>query len=178
MTLYNVIQPGARAAAMATKNLKVGVIGTKATVSRKAYVSEIDKLNSEIKVYQQACPLLVHLVEEGWEEDPITNLIVFRYISPLQAVGVDTLIMGCTHYPILKNIFRKVLGSGVELIDSGDALADTLERDFQNNKLPANHSGKKGQLKILTTDISDSFQMAAQRILNPHPVGAIELVDI
>jgi glutamate racemase len=178
MKLYNVIEPGARAAAAVTKNFKIGVIGTKATVSRRSYVTQIEMLNSEIKVFQQACPLLVPLVEEGWEEDPITNLIVFRYLSPLQAVGIDTLIMGCTHYPILKNTFRKVLGSGVELVDSGHALADTLERDFQSQNLAANHSGKKGRLKILTTDISDSFQFSAQRILSPHPVGAIELVDI
>jgi glutamate racemase len=139
--IYGVIAPGAQLAAAATQNQIVGVIGTKATVAKKSYVSEIEKINPAIKVFQQACPLLVPLVEEGWGEDPITNLIVYRYVSPLAAAKIDTLILGCTHYPVLKNTIQKVLGASVNLIESGDALAKNIRRDFDSGKIQRREAG-------------------------------------
>lgn len=176
--LYNVIEPGARTAAQFTHNGKIGIIATKATVAGKAYVSQIEKLNPEFKVFQQACPLLVPLVEEGWDEDPITNLIVYRYLSPLVAVGIDTLVLACTHYPILKNSIRKVMGGNVELIESGETLATQIQKDFVLNKLAPNSSDEPGQMRFLTTDTSEGYLALAQRILAPLTINNLELVDI
>lgn len=203
--LYNVIEPGARAAlaayreglqehthaprtaslplssslSSATLTLPaIGVIATKATVLNRSYVTQLGHLDPSVQVYQQACPLLVPLVEEGWDDDPITNLIVHRYLSPLLKVNINTLVLGCTHYPILKNSIRKVTGAGVRLIDSGEAVADQMEADFQSGRLPANHSGLSSTMRLLTTDVSDNFQAMAARILHPLSVPALELVDI
>jgi glutamate racemase len=176
--IYNVIDPGSKAAAAVTENGFIGVIGTKATVAAKAYVTKLSNINSNFKIYQQACPLLVPLVEEGWDDDPITNLIVYRYLSPLLAVKIDTLILGCTHYPILKNAIRKVVGNAVHLVDSSDVIASQIEFDFQKNILPPNHSGLVGEIRLLTTDVSENFQAQATRIMAPHLVKPLELVDL
>jgi glutamate racemase len=176
--LYNVISPGALRASVTTQNQVVGVIATRATVTSKCYVTEIQKLNPKIQVYQQACPLLVPLVEEGWDDDPITNLVVYRYLSPLLAVNIDTLILGCTHYPILRGAFNKVLGNRVQMVDSAEAIADQIERDFQLHKLLAKHDGRPSELRIYTTDISDTFEALAKRIMAPMTAKSLELAEI
>ncbi|MCB0350385.1 MAG: glutamate racemase [Bdellovibrionales bacterium] len=176
--IYNVIEPGARAAARATQNNLIGIIATRATVAGRNYVTRLEEINPEFKIYQQACPLLVPLVEEGWDDDPITNLIIYRYLSPLMAVKIDTLIMGCTHYPILKEAIRKVVGPNVELIDSGASVSEKIESDFQKNILAPNHSGLTGDISFMITDTSESFQAQAQRIMAPMPVKKLELVDV
>lgn len=176
--VYNVIEPGARRAAMATSNKKIGIIGTRATVLQKAYVKALEQIDTSIEVFQQSCPLLVPLVEEGWDDDPITNLVVFRYLSPLLAVKIDTLIMGCTHYPVLSNAFRKVVGPHVQLIDSAEVLAAQLEKDFSTGRLPSRTQDAGHPLHLLATDVSDSFQALAARIMHPLPVPALEIVDI
>jgi glutamate racemase len=176
--LYNVIEPGSRRAALVSREARIGVIATKATVAGKAYVTKLQELNPNIKVFQQACPLLVPLVEEGWDDDPITNLIVYRYISPLLAVKIDTLIMGCTHYPILRSTIQKVVGGDVELVDSGVCVCEQLEKDFASLRLPPNHSGEKSDVRFLSTDISENFQALAQRIMAPLPIRQFELIDL
>ena len=177
--LYEVIGPGAFRASITTQNSRVGVVATRATVMSECYPKEIQKLKSSIQVFQQACPLLVPLVEEGWDDDPITNLVVYRYLSPLLASGIDTLILGCTHYPILKKAFAKVLGGGrVQMIDSAEAIGDQIERDFQVHKLPAKHDGRTGTFRLYTTDVSDTFEALARRILTSIPIAKLELAEI
>ncbi len=176
--LYNVISPSARRASEITKNGLVGVIATRATVQSRAYVSEVEKLNPKLKVYQQACPLLVPLVEEGWDEDPITNLIVYRYLTPLVAANVDTLILGCTHFPILRNAIARVTGPHVELVESSISIADQIQSDFESAKLAPNHSGLSSELRVYTTDVSDNFQALAQRIMGTQALKQLELADI
>jgi glutamate racemase len=176
--VYSVIEPGARLAAKVSTGGRIGIMATKATVASRSYVKCLETINSQFKIYQQACPLLVPLVEEGWDDDPITNLVVYRYLSPLLSVGIDTLILGCTHYPILKAAIRKVVGASIELVESGHAIGDTLELDFQTGKLLPNHSGLASEVRFLSTDVSDSFQSQAQRIMSPTPMKALELVDI
>lgn len=176
--LYDVIGPGSLRATMTTQNARIGVIATRATVASECYVSEIKKLNPVVEIYQQACPLLVPLVEEGWDDDPITNLIVYRYLSPLLQHGIDTLILGCTHYPILKNAFTKVLGGRVQMVDSAESIGDQIERDFQIQKLAPNDDDHAGTFRLYTTDVSDKFESLANRILAPLPATQIELAEI
>jgi glutamate racemase len=176
--VYNVIEPGALVAATMTENKRIGVIATRATVLQKAYVQALEKIDREFQVYQQACPLLVPLVEEGWEEDPLTNLVVYRYLTPLISVQIDTLILGCTHYPVLTGAIRKAVGNGVRLVDSATAIVDLLKKDFSSGKLAPRTPESTGTLHLLATDVSDAFQAQAARILSPLPVPALEVVDI
>lgn len=176
--VYNVIEPGAQAAAKATESNRVGIIATRATVQQKAYVQALQNINAELQVFQQACPLLVPLVEEGWEDDPLTNLVVYRYLTPLIAAQIDTLILGCTHYPVLTQAIRKAVGNGVHLVDSATTMVEQLRQDFAIGKLLPREPESTGNLHLLATDIGDVFQAQAARILNPLPVPPLEIVDI
>lgn len=121
--IIGVIMPGAKEAVYATKNKKIGVIGTRATVNSGAYEQEVKKLDSGIKVYSQACPMFVPIVEEGWTQDDIAYKVAKKYLEPFKKVGIDTLVLGCTHYPLLKSAIQSVMGSGVTLIDSAQQVA-------------------------------------------------------
>ncbi len=118
--VFGVVFPGARAAVKATRNGIVGVVGTRGTVASGAYQRAIEKLSPTIKVHASPCPLFVPLVEEGWLEDEITHQVAQRYLEPLIAEKVDTLVLGCTHYPLLKNVISKIMGDDVVLIDSAE----------------------------------------------------------
>lgn len=121
--IIGVIMPGAKEAVYATKNGKIGVIGTRATINSRAYEEEIKRLDCTIKVYSQSCPMFVPIVEEGWMNDGIATKVAEKYLSPLKARGIDTLILGCTHYPLLKRKIQEITGSGVTLIDSAQQVA-------------------------------------------------------
>ena len=175
--IYNVIDPGAYSAIKVSHSGKIGVIGTRATVAQQAYVRAIHQLDSAATVYQQACPLLVPLVEEGWVEDPLTNLVVHRYLSPLQTAHIDTLIMGCTHYPVLRDAMERVLGHGVNLVDSGEAIAQQMERDMASGTLLEKSSGP-GRLDVLSTDMTENFQAVAERILQPLSPTSFNHIDL
>lgn len=175
---YGVIEPCAYKAATLSEKQKIGVIATRTTVAKRSYVTQIQKLNPKCEVYQQACPLLVPLVEEGWDDDPITNLIVYRYLSPLISTGIDTLILGCTHYPILRPAIQKVAGASVELVESGPSVSEQMTADFQAKKILANPSSQTGTIQFFVTDISEHFLALARKIMAPFPVETLELVDI
>ena len=132
LPVVGVLEPGARAAAAATRTGKVGVIGTEATVASGAYERAIRTLVPGIKVISLPCPLFVPLVEEGWCDDDVTELVARRYLEPFRSSGVDTLVLGCTHYPLLKRIIARVLGETITLIDSATEtakeVAEVLER--------------------------------------------------
>lgn len=116
--VIGVIEPGAKAAVRATKNKKIGVIGTDATVKSNAYTKAIKGLDRSIEVFGLACPLFVPLVEEGWTEGNIATLIAKQYLDSIKGRGIDTIVLGCTHYPLLKRVIAEVMGEGVRLIDS------------------------------------------------------------
>lgn len=177
LPIMGVIEPGSEAAAAATRNKKIGIIGTRTTISKKSYVTEIAALDPEIQVFQQACPLLVPLVEEGWDNDPITNLIVYRYISPLLASDIDTLVLGCTHYPILLNSIQKVTGSNINIISSGESVAKKVSSQLKAQSL-LKESSEPGQLRLLTTDDSDTYKSLASRLLTHLPHSGVELVEL
>ncbi|HEU4697933.1 MAG TPA: glutamate racemase [Gemmatimonadales bacterium] len=131
--VIGVIEPGARAAVKASRGGPIGVIGTAGTIKSGAYARAIRARAPEASVEQQACPLFVPLVEEGWFEHPAAELIAADYLAPLRAAGVDTLVLGCTHYPLLKPLLARAMGPEVTLIDSGQetaaVVADVLARE-------------------------------------------------
>lgn len=163
--VLTVIEPGAAEAVRATQSGRIGVLGTKATVNSGAYANAIKRINSQFEVFQQACPLFVPLVEEGWVDDPVTNLIVFRYLQPILQHNLDTLVLGCTHYPLLKSAIQKVAGSSVTLIESGDAVSSQLRQDITYNKIQAALELNQQQVKLYATDLDASFASMAHKIL-------------
>jgi len=173
--VFGVVEPGANAANRASRNRRIGVLGTNATVSSNAYAKVLHRLDAALEVTQTACPLLVPLVEEGWEDDPITREIVKRYLeAPLDA-GVDTLILGCTHYPVLKRVIQELVGPQVTLVDSAQEIARRLQTDLREGRIA---SGNHGELRVLTTDISPSFKQLGSRILAPYRADTWHWADI
>jgi glutamate racemase len=131
--VYSVIDPGVEWACKVTQNKLVGLIATEATVKSEVYQKKIFTLDSQIQVFTKSCGLFVPLVEEGWHEDPVTNIIVFRYLQELKKKQIDTLILGCTHYPILEKSIQNVMGNSVRLVDSGRALVEKLRFIFPSH---------------------------------------------
>ncbi|MGZ3770269.1 MAG: glutamate racemase [Bdellovibrio sp.] len=178
LPVYNVIEPGSQRALEMSSSGKIGLLGTRATVNSKAYTKKIFEIDPTAQVYDQACPLFVPLAEEGWDSDPITNLIVYRYVKPLVNHGVDTLILGCTHYPILKNSISKVTGATVKLVDSGEAISQWLGKDFKEGRINPNTSKEGQHIDIMTTDYSSHFTDVALRILSPLKPDQFRIVDL
>lgn len=123
LPVVGVIEPGARKAASVTKNRRVGVIGTEGTIRSGAYSRAIRAVDAEIEVFAAPCPLFVPLAEEGWAEHEVATLAAREYLAPLVAQNIDTLVLGCTHYPLLKKTLQRVLGPQVQLIDSAEETA-------------------------------------------------------
>ncbi|NLP05185.1 glutamate racemase [Candidatus Fermentibacteria bacterium] len=162
--VIGVIEPGARAAAASTRNGIVGVIGTLGTISSGAYQNALRGIEGVKAVVAQPCPLLVPLVEEGWLDHEITTRVVEEYMKPLKSEGIDTLVLGCTHYPLLKPVFGRVLGPGVTLVDSAEAAAAAVAR-----RLGEDVEGMPGErapdYRFYVSDIPLKFQEIAQRFL-------------
>jgi len=160
--LMGMIEPGAKSAVETTRNGKVGLIGTRATVSSGAYHEAIKRLDSTIRLSSRACPLFVPLVEEGWADDPVTTEVARRYLEPMLSEGVDTLILGCTHYPVLIPALKEITDGRVTLISSASAAAEALgsvigEKDDRD-------SGE-GKLTCYVTDAGTHFREVGERIL-------------
>jgi glutamate racemase len=172
--IFNVVEPGARKAVQTSVSGRIGVLGTRATVYSEAYPRAIRKLKSESEVFQQPCPLFVPLVEEGWFDDPITSLIVFRYVSTVIQYKVDTLIMGCTHYPVLKAAIHKAAGPGVSLVDSSHGLIE----DLSLLSLKDGGSEDDGRIDVLCTDFSPRLEETIRLMMGGHRIDSIETVDI
>lgn len=176
--VYNVIHPGSFKALSLTKNKKIGILGTRATVKSAAYAEELIRLDEKVEVFSQACPLFVPLAEEGWDEDPITNLVAYRYVNPIAKTGIDTLILGCTHYPILKESIRRVTGNDIALVDSGEAIAELIAQDTERGHFKPAKEGSVQNIQIMTTDASEHFTNLARRILEPVVASEFRVVDI
>lgn len=181
--VYNVILPGAKTALHETKKNSVVVLGTRATIQSHAYLKQLQLLNPTVQVLEIPCPLFVPLAEEGLGNDPITELMVRKYLSVIDTTKSDVVIMGCTHYPILKSTFAKIYPE-LNFVDSGNAIANWLDEDFAKgslgrNTLAAEDINKHSQrtLQIFTTDASDHFNQLALQILHPL-CGQIETIDL
>ena len=158
-----VIEPGAQAAVLATKNHKIAVLGTQGTVQSKAYVKAIKKYNKNATVFQKACPLFVPLAEEGFTHKPAAELIAREYLQPVKKSQADTVILGCTHYPILKHLLARILGPRVKLVDSAHTLAVAAKRFLADKKLAATTG--KGRIQLYASDSPDKFAVSAKKLL-------------
>jgi len=162
--VVGVIAPGVRKAVEVTRTKRVGIIATSATIHSQEYTREIRRLSPSLKVITQACGLFVPLVEEGWFKNATTTMIAEQYLSKMKKAKVDTLILGCTHYPLLKSVIKKVMGDGVVLIDSAKEVAREVKQLLeytQKNSL----SKRKGQAVFLVSDEPQHFQGLAKRFL-------------
>lgn len=165
-----VIQPGAHAAAVRSSNKKIGVIGTAGTVRSGSYRRELLTIESNAHIISQACPLFVPLVEEGWIEDEATYLIARRYLQPLLENEIDTLILGCTHYPLLKSVLQKIVGPHVHLIDSGVETAMVVGQMLEKLSMFAAKE-RIPEHRFYLSDMPYKFQEIAERFLErsiPH----------
>jgi len=163
--ILGVIKPGAAAAVKKTKNKVIGIIGTERTVSSKAYDRVIRQLDPEIKIFSRACPLFVPLVEEGWLDKEATLLIAREYLEPLEQQGIDTLVLACTHYPLLKNTIRKVMGSGINMVDSAEETARIVKHTLQTNKIYRKTSTPP-EHRFFVSDIPTKFIEIGERFLS------------
>ncbi len=173
--VIGVMQPGADACVKKTRNRNVGVIGTSTTIRSGKYNQKILELDSGIKVIDQACPLFVPLVEEGFFEDEATHLIARRYLDKFIENSVDTLILGCTHYPVIKNAIQRIVGKDVIMVDSGEETAKFVKSFLESNGL-ATDNKTRSSLKIYVSDLSHKFQEIAERFLQ-NSLSHIETID-
>lgn len=176
--VYNVIEPGAEAALQSSTSKRIGVLGTRATVTSNAYPNAIAARDPLAVVHQNAAPLLVPLVEEGWESDPLTNLIIYRYIAPLLSQSIDTLILGCTHYPVLREGIQRVTGSGISLVDSAELIVKNLERDFSTGRILKRTEKSKGTIELFATDASHAMDTTARRLLGDAVIESFKACDL
>jgi glutamate racemase len=170
--IIGVIQPGARAAADATRSKRVGVIGTAGTIKSRAYEKEIRKILPDVDLTAQACALFVPLVEEGWIDTEPTRAIARNYLAPMVAAQVDTLVLGCTHYPLMKTVIGNVVGREVRLIDSAHETAREAGEVLRANELE-NERPNEARYRFIASDAPDTFLTLGQRFLG-SPIDRVE----
>lgn len=165
--ILGVVKPGAKVAAETTKNGKIGVIGTEGTVASHIYSHYIEQLNPKATVIGKACPLLVPLVEEGLLQDPVTDEIAMRYLTQLIDIDIDTLILGCTHYPLIRATVSKIMGDKVTLVNPAYETARELKILLENKNLLNERKPEFGTNKyqFFVSDAADKFQTFANSIL-------------
>ena len=175
-----VVSPTCFAAAKATKKKKIGVIGTSATINSHSYRDLIHGFDSEIEVVEQDCPLFVPLVESGFidKDDPITRLTIERYLEPVMKAEVDTIILGCTHYPIIKKAISQVVGDSVRLIDSGKETAIYAAKILKQNNLLCADKERKGKNEFYVSDTPDGFENVASVFLGENVSYTVEQINI
>lgn len=162
--VIGVIKPGSEAAAKITKNKKVAVIGTTATILSKAYEKEIKLIDPTIEVYGKDCPLFVPIVEEGWSNHKIAELAAEEYLAELRKQSIDTMVLGCTHYPLLRNTIQKVIGENVTLVDSGIETAKVVKEILKRENL-LNKSSMKPNYTFFVSDLPQKFKQIGEMFL-------------
>lgn len=174
--VIGVVDPGARAAAQATRSGRIGVIGTVGTIGSGAYERAIRRYRPDAVIQQRACPLFVPLAEEGWFDHPATELVAREYLAPLLTGGIDTLVLGCTHYPLLKPLLGRILGPDIALIDSAEETADSLasllpDRGLEgpSDRVPTHH--------FAVTDEVARFREVGARFVGA-PLSSVDLVAL
>jgi len=174
--IIGVIRPGALAAVHATRNRRVGVIGTTATIHSGAYETAIQRVDPRIKVFSYSCPLFVPLVEEGWLNGAACLEVAEKYLQPLKRQGIDTLILGCTHYPLLSSTIRKVLGREVVLVDSAKQIASEVRGLLLGADALRTDGSAKPRYRFFVTDEPSHFNRIGHRFLG-QVVGSVERVN-
>ena len=176
--IIGVIEPGARVAAEETKNKRVGVIGTVGTIDSGIHASYLKKLDPDITVIGKACPLFVPLVEEGWLHDPVTMEVTARYLQEFKDKNVDTLILGCTHYPLIRSTIREFMGEEVRLVNPAYETALDLKALLQKKDLvSAGQEQEEFPYRFYVSDLADKFKAFAGSIL-PYDVETTKKIDI
>lgn len=163
--ILGVIKPMVEEAVRISKTNRVGVVGTRGTINAKSYDTELKHLNPDIQVYSQACPLLVPLVEEGWSHKPEGRMILRKYLKPLKSSNVDTLILGCTHYPFLLKEFRQMMGKSTHVPHPGEIIARSLQEYLKRHPEIETLLTKKGERHFLTTDDPQRFREIGSRFM-------------
>lgn len=174
--IYGVIEPAIEEALRVTRINKIGVIGTKATIESKIYDKEIKQKRPEVEVYSHACPLFVPLIEEGWLTEPITYKIAEKYLFRFRDYKIDTLILGCTHYPLIKDVIKYAVGEGVALIDSGETFIRMIKELIVKTNL---HKRGTKKYEFYVTDEPQHFKNLSSLFLNEmvNEVIKIDLED-
>ena len=174
--VIGVIKPAIDLAMICTSNRRIGIIGTEGTISSNAYKKEIEKINPDIKVFGRACPLFVPLVEEGWNDSREAVLIAQKYLKPLKERKIDTLILGCTHYPLLRKLIVKIMGKAITIIDSAGVVAEETKEVLREKGL-IRESSKNGKHIFFSSDNPGRFKKIGQRFLG-QKLSNVSKVDI
>lgn len=179
LPILGVVKPGAKVAVETTANKRIGLIGTEANIRSGVYTRYIKSLDDEAKVFEKACPLFVSLVEEGWLHDDITLQVASRYLEELKEKDIDTLIMGCTHYPLIRSTIRKVMGDKVNLVnpayETAIELKNLLERDNLANKCDVD--SPSSMYRFYVSDAEEKFKLFANSIL-PFDITMTKQINI
>ncbi len=183
--VIGVIDPGARAAVERTNGKRIGVIGTEATVQSEAYRRSISNRDPAAVVIERACPLFVSLAEEGWAETEVAHSVAEHYLSDLRKSDLGALVLGCTHYPILRRVISDAVGRGIPLIDSGDATADEVQSLLEIKGLSSPRAPNEDRVRQLcddldhfyVTDAAQRFSRVAERFLGAAPT-VLEAVEV
>ncbi len=165
LPIYEVITPAVTRSLKETKKSVIGVIGTRATITSGIYEKKIKEQNPDARVYSAACPLLVPLVEEGWLSKPETRMIVKKYLLPLKTRQIDTLILGCTHYPLLKPIIQHKIGKRVRVISSSTAVAEQIRGFISSSPEIDRKLSKNGQSEFYVSDLTPQFEKTAKSVI-------------
>ena len=175
--VLGVIDPGVEAACRATRGGAIGVIGTAATIRSAAYARAIARRLPQARVISRACPLFVPLAEEGWVDNDVARAAAAAYLGDLRTTGIDTLVLGCTHYPLLKSVIGETLGPGVRLVDSAQATAAATGPLLSDGRLLRDAAAGSGEDHFYVTDSSERFHEVGSRFLG-RPLGRLEQVDL
>lgn len=163
LPITGVVEPGAREAARTTKNGRIGITGTEATIRSGAYDRLLKGLDPQTEVYSKACPLFVPLVEEGWFKDDITRSVVQRYLAELKTQQVDTLVLGCTHYPLLKRLIGEEIGEEVILVNPSSSVVKEMKEYLQQNDMQSGTA--QGEYEFYVSDSTEKFRQFGQQVL-------------
>jgi glutamate racemase len=174
--VLGVVEAGSRRAVEVTRTGRVGVIGTRATVGSRCYDGALRRLEPEVSVVSAACPLFVPLVEEGWIDHEVTRQVAGEYLAPLREGKVDTLILGCTHYPLLRGVIAETMGAGVTLIDSGEAVAAEVAAHLEGTGALA-PGGASARHRFFVSDQPEKFHAEGRRFLGEAAIDTLEAVD-
>ncbi len=175
--VIGVIAPGVEAALAATRNRRIGIIGTQGTIQSAAYQNLLREMQPDIFILAEAAPLLVSLVEEDWLSHPATQLILEEYLAPMRAAQVDTVVLACTHYPLLKSLAQRILGPGVVLVDSAQNAAAALARKLDAAHLSRAPHAQTGLITICTTDLPTQISRLAERFLG-EKIQSVQQVSV
>jgi glutamate racemase len=171
--VIGVVEPGAQAAVRQTRNGKVGVIGTEATIASGAYTRALRSRRPELEIYTRSCPLFVPLAEEGWIDNDIARAVARTYLTALKRSRIDTLVLGCTHYPLLAGVIGAIIGRGVTLVDSARTTADSVRETLRKSGL-ARRSGR-GSVTFFVSDVPERFVKVGTRFMGQKVESAVRI---